>query len=229
VVKSDALGPADYKMLAQIMGGPHGRTLTPASPADLLVVFSCADPEVARTAANLHRQGLVSRVIFSGKSGKDSGGLPALGITEAVFLASVAIAEGLPANVILLEQESGNGKENAVLSLQLANAQGILPGGTRVASLAPAARSRRLYEELRYQADSGSFAAEVVAGLSSGSADPDDPDVREELTQELIGLGTMSDGNEPRIHSQPDFRPGGQYWALAEQANFGQSAQNTRS
>ncbi len=88
------------------------------------------------------------------------------------------------------------------------------------------ARSRRLYEELRYQADSGSFAVEVVAGLSSGTADTDDPDVRKELTRELIGLGTMNDGEEPRIHSQPDFQPGGQYWALSERVSPGQSARN---
>lgn len=226
MARLDALGPADYKILAQVMSGPHGMTLTPQSPANLLVVFSCADPEVGRTAARLHRQRLVSSVIFSGKVGKDSVGLPALGITEAAFLASVAIAEGLPADLILLEQEARNGKENAVLSLRLADARGILPAGTRVASLAPATRSRRLYEELRYQTDSGSLAVEVVAGLPSGTADPDDPHVREELARELISLQTMHEGNEPRIHFQPEFHPGGKYWTLAERVSPGESARN---
>jgi uncharacterized SAM-binding protein YcdF (DUF218 family) len=125
----NVLSPADYEALAQIMTGPHGQTLTPQSPADLLVVFSCADPDVGRAAARLHAQKLVKHVIFSGRVGKDSAGLPMLGITEAIFLASVAIAEGLPADVITLEQEARNGAENAALSLQLASKLGLLPPG----------------------------------------------------------------------------------------------------
>ena len=105
MVTPNALGPSDYESLARIMTGPHGQALTPESPADLLVVFSCADPESVRAAARLHADKLVTRVIFSGRVGKDSGGLPLLGITESVFLASVAVADGLPADVIVLEQE----------------------------------------------------------------------------------------------------------------------------
>lgn len=226
MARPDVLGPADYKMLAQIMTGPHGRILTPQSPADLLIVFSCADPEVGRAAALLHRQGVVGRVIFSGNVGKDSAGLPTLGITEAVFLASIAIAGGLPTELIFLEQEARNGEENAAFSLRLAAAREVLPAGTRVAGLAPATRSRRLYEELRYQADSGRFAVDVVAGLSSGAADSDDPDVQEELARELMGLRTMHEGTTPRIHSQPEFQPGGKHWALAERVSLGHPTRN---
>ncbi|SRR5712691_1499298 len=224
MTKLDVVGPADYEKLAEIMSGPHGTILTPQSAADLLIVFSCADPEVGREAARLHRQRLVRRVIFSGNVGKDSAELPILGITEAVFLASVAIAEGMPADGIVLEQEARNGKENAVFSLRLAAAIGVLPTGARVVGLAPATRSRRLYEELRYQASSGSYPVDVVAGFSSGAADPDDAQVRAELTRELIGLRTMHEGNEPRIHFQPQFQPGGEHWALAERVCASESA-----
>jgi hypothetical protein len=197
------------------MAGPHGRVLEPGAPADLLVVFSCADPEVGRTAALLYRQGVVKSVIFSGNVGKDSGGLPVLGISEAVFLASVAIAEGLPVEDILLEQEARNGRENAAFSLEMAAVRGILQARARIAGLAPAVRSRRLYEELRYQADYGRFAVDVVAGLSSGAADPDDPDVRDELVRELAGLRAMHEGRSPRIYPQPEFQAGGRYGQLA--------------
>jgi hypothetical protein len=219
MARSDVLDPADYELLAQIMTGPHGRMLTSQSPADLLIVFSCADPDVGRTAALLYRQGLVNRVIFSGGAGKDSGELPALGITEAVFLASIAIAEGLPTGVILLEQDARNGKENAAFSLQRAAALGVLQTGARIAGLAPAVRSRRLYEELRYQADCRPFSVEVVAGLSSGAADSNQPSVREELARELAALRTMHEGAEPSIHPQPDFQPGGRYWELTVRAS----------
>jgi hypothetical protein len=216
----NALGLADYAALAQIMTGPHGQKLTPQASADLLVVFSCADPEVGRAAARLHAEKLVQRVIFSGGVGKDSGGLPMLGISEAVFLASVAIAEGLPAEVIVLEQQARNGAENATLSLQLAAKLGLLPPGTRVAGLSPAPRCRRLYEELRYQADVGAFPVEVVAGLPSGVADPHDPQVQEELLRELRGLRTMHTGETPRIYPQAEFGDGGVYSGLAERAGL---------
>jgi hypothetical protein len=217
---SNALGPADYETLAEIMTGPHGEAVTLQAPADLLVVFSCADPEVGRAAARLHAEKLVRRVIFSGGVGKDSGGLPMLGITEAVFLASLAIADGLPANVIVLEQEARNGSENAALSLRLAAKLSLLPPGSRVAGLSPAPRCRRLYEELRYQADAGSFGVEVIAGLPSGIADPRDPQVQEELLSELRGLRTMHRGETPRIHPQVEFQTGGPYAELAERAGI---------
>lgn len=220
MVKPTVLGASDYRTLAEIMAGPHGEPLTPQAPADLLVVFSCADPEVGRAAARLYRQEVVQRIVFSGRVGKDSAGLPALGITEAVFLASVAIAEGLPTDVIILEQEARNGAENAALSLRLAAKLGLLRPGSRIAGLAPAPRSRRLYEELRYQADAGSFAVEVVAGLSSDIADPDDPRLREELIRELRALGTMDEGDSPRIYPQEELQPGGAYWDLAKRAGL---------
>jgi hypothetical protein len=216
----NALEPDDYQVLAQIMAGPHGRLLTPQAPADLLVVFCCADPEVGRAAARLYREQLVRRAVFSGRVGKDSGGLPALGITEAAFLASVAIAEGLPADAIILEEEARNGAENAAFALRLAAKLGYLPPGTQVAGLAPAQRSRRLYEELRYQAAAGHFAADVAAGLSSGSADPADPSTQDELIRELRGLATMHQGETPRISRQPEFQQGGKHRRLIEKAGL---------
>jgi hypothetical protein len=220
VADRNALEPDDYNALAHIMAGPHGRPLTPQAPADILVVFCCADPEVGRTAARLYRERLVRRAVFSGRVGKDSDGLPALGITEAAFLASIAIAEGLPADAIVLEEEARNGAENAAFALRLAAKLGYLPPGTQVAGLAPAERSRRLYEELRYQAAAGHFAAEVAAGLSSGSANSADPSVRDELVRELRGLATMHQGETPRISRQPEFHQGGKYRTLVEKAGL---------
>jgi len=142
---------------------------------NLLVVFLCADPLVGQAAASLHSQKLVQHVVFSGEVGEDSGGLPRLGITEATFLASITIADSLPSAAILLEREARNGKENAAFSLRLALDQGLLRAGLRVASLAPAPRSRRLYKELRYQAKTGGYDIDVIDGFFSGTAEPDDP------------------------------------------------------
>ena len=216
---SVGLAPTEFRQLAKIMTGPHGAPPTPDTQADLLVVFSCADPEVGHTAARLHHDHLVRRVVFSGGVGKDSGGLPRLGITEATFLASIAIGDGLPTELIILEQDARNGAENAAFSLQLAAKLGLLPAGARVASLAPATRSRRLYEELRYQAGLGQFDIHSIAGLYAGIADPEDPQVQVELIQELRGLRTMHNGDMPRIYLQPEFQPGGSHWNLSQRAD----------
>jgi hypothetical protein len=105
----------------------------------------------------------------------------------------------------VLEQDARNGKENAAFSLRLATDQGLLQAGMRVASLAPAPRSRRLYEELRYQADAGGYDVEGTAGFSSGTAEATDPQVQEELIRELRGLHTMHAGDSPRIFPQDEF------------------------
>lgn len=213
------LTPEDYRRLAIVMAGPHGDPVTAEDPVDLLIVFSCADPKVGRTAARLHADKLVRNVIFSGNVGKDSGGLPALGISEAQFLASVAIADGLPSEVILLEEDARNGKENAAFSLRLAAEKGLLTQGVHMGSLAPAQRSRRLYEELRYQAATYADVT-AISGLSSGTADPGDPTMQTELLAELRGLHTMHAEHVSRIFRQNEFQPGGPHYELVEWAGL---------
>jgi hypothetical protein len=216
---SNHLTPDDYGQLAIIMAGPHGQPVTTDQPVDLLIVFSCADPEVGRTAARLYADKLIRRVVFSGNVGKDSGGLPALSISEATFLASVAINDGLPADAILLEEHARNGKENADFSLRLAAEKGLLTPGVHIGSLAPTQRGRRLYEELRYQAASYSEVT-AISGLSSGTADPNDPDIQAELLEELCGLHTMHTDSVSRIFRQEEFQPDGARYELVERAGF---------
>jgi hypothetical protein len=112
------------------------------------------------------------------------------------------------------------GKENAAFSLRLAVDQGLLRARLRVASLAPAPRSRRLYEELRYQAKTGGYDVDVTAGFSSGTAEPNEPQIREELVRELRGLHTMHSGDSPRIFPQDDFQPGGRHFNLVKLAGM---------
>ncbi|WP_433194331.1 YdcF family protein [Nocardia sp. CA-107356] len=221
VMQGNQLSDNDYQRLAEVMAGPHGAKVSANSPVDVLIVFSCVDPTVGHAAASLYRQGLCRHVIFSGGVGKDSGGLATLGIAEAQFLASVAIADGLPFDAISLELEARNGKENAVLGLQLAAMRGLLTDGGHVASLVPAQRSRRLFEELRYQAGTGyPDLALSVSGLSSGVVDAATPGVQVELLGELQGLATMHAKAEPRIYRQDDFQAGGEYFELVAKAGI---------
>ncbi|RDI54008.1 YdcF family protein [Nocardia mexicana] len=215
---NDRLTADDYQQLATIMAGPHGAPVTAGRPADVLIVFSCANATVGRTAARLHQDGLVKHVIFSGGVGKDSGGLADLGIAEAQFLASVAIAEGLPPEAITLELQARNGRENAAFSLQLAADLDLLTADCHIASLAPAVRSRRLYEELRYQAGSSYPNVRSTSGFSSGTVDYTAEPVQAELIRELRGLATMHTLATPRIYQLEEFQPGGAYFDLASRA-----------
>lgn len=209
------LSADDYTRLAKVMAGPHGSIVDSAHPADVLIVFACADPEVGRAAAALHRDGYCQSVIISGALGKDSGDLGAQGITEARYLASVAIDAGLPAHVLNIEERARNGRENALYSLQLAAANELIRPGSHIASLAPVQRSRRLFEELRFQAKEYPAVAHI-SGLSSGHVDESDPAIQAELVAELKGLSTMHALATPRIYPQPDFLVGGVHFDLVE-------------
>jgi len=220
-VTTASLSDDDFRALADLMAGPHGRPVSPGDPARLLVVFSCADAEVGRAAARLHAEGLVRHVVFSGGIGKDSGGLAALGISEAAFLASVAIADGLPPSAVTLEEFARNGRENAVRSLTLAAEKHLVGVGDRVAGLAPAQRSRRLFEELRYQAAALDCPGAVDAGFASGTIDPTAADVRTELLGELRGLYEMHSRSPQRIFRLDEFQPGGAHFELIRRAGIG--------
>jgi hypothetical protein len=220
-VVTASLSDNDFRVLADLMAGPHGRPVSSGDPARLLVVFSCADAEVGRAAARLYAEGLVRHVVFSGGIGKDSGGLAASGISEAAFLASVAIADGLPPTAVTLEESARNGRENAVRSLTLAAEKHLVGDGDRVAGLAPAQRSRRLFEELRFQAAALGCPGVVDAGFASGTIDPVAADIRAELLGELRGLHEMHDRSPQRIFRLDEFQPGGAHFDLVRRAGLG--------
>ena len=212
----------DYAQLAQIMSGPHGDEVSAENPADLLIVFCSDDLSLAETTVALYRQGAVKHIIFSGDVGKDSGNLVAQGVSEALFQSSWAVFAGLPRDVYDLEEMATNGKQNAMFSLDLAEQRRLLLQGRshRIASLAPAVRSRRLYEELAYQTKTGGYPVSEIGGLSSGVANPKSESVQEELVRELRGLTRMHLGEDPRISPQPDFLPGGKYRHLVVKAGI---------
>lgn len=188
------------------------------SRIDVLIVFGCADSEVALAAARLYKASKVRKFIFSGAIGKDSGPLSSLGITEADFLASVALANGLPSNAILLERDASNGMENARNSLALAQRSGVLAAGDKVASLAPAIRCRRLFEELTFQAIQYPN-IEVVAGIASGPfPDLNDSTAAREALNEIRGLSSMHVSHEPRIKPLKEFQASGEYFDVVQLA-----------
>lgn len=214
----DELTQQDRIRLLASLAGPHGIPPTHADPVDILVVFGCDDPRLAHDAAALFHRKEAGHVVFSGGVGKDSGGLVTLDIPEGIFLASVAIAAGMPSDAILIEKEATNGAQNAAFALRLATERGLLVPGSRVASLAPAPRSRRLFEELRFQA--ADIPVRVTAGLSTGAAtvDLNDPAMVRQLLREIRGLHTMHESRQPRIFPLPEYQTGGKYSDLVKHA-----------
>lgn len=76
--------------------------------ADIIFVFGHIDERVAQQAAYLWHMGKAPRIVIAGKGVRVPQGYE----TEADYYASLIIARGTPADVILLEKESTNSLEN---------------------------------------------------------------------------------------------------------------------
>jgi uncharacterized SAM-binding protein YcdF (DUF218 family) len=110
--------------------------------ADLALVFGHADPEVsarrATRAARLYREGLVRRLLLSG-------GPTACRSSEAAFMSSVALKEGIPHEDLLLEETSTNTFENAERSLYLLREKDLLDGITTILLVSCQWHMRRVF------------------------------------------------------------------------------------
>jgi uncharacterized SAM-binding protein YcdF (DUF218 family) len=104
------------------------RNVTSNGPADAAVVLGAAvwtrEPspvfkERINHAINLHRNGRVRKLIFTG--GQGNPGEP----TEALAARDYALQSGVPASDILLEDESHTTYENILNAKQLADTHGI--------------------------------------------------------------------------------------------------------
>ena len=85
--------------------------------ADCIVGFGNFNTDIARRAAELYHQGLAPKILFTGGLGRNTEGL--LPEPEAVRFAKVAMASGVPAEDILVENKSANTKENIEFTRQL--------------------------------------------------------------------------------------------------------------
>ena len=94
--------------------------------ADVIVGFGNFNTDIARRAAELYRQGLAPKVLFTGGLGRNTEGL--LPEPEAVRFAKVAMECGVPAEDILIEDRSTNTKENIEFTRVLLEEKGIPHG-----------------------------------------------------------------------------------------------------
>jgi uncharacterized SAM-binding protein YcdF (DUF218 family) len=91
--------------------------------ADCILTLGSHDTRVAERAAELYHQGWAPLLIFSGGLGRLTQDMWA--DTEAERFARIAIAMGVPAQAILLENKSTNTGENITFTQQLLAKQGL--------------------------------------------------------------------------------------------------------
>lgn len=104
----------------------------PVEPTDLIFVFGGPGEHRAKEAITLYKQGLASKILFTGKKAaymKD----PEL--TEAEYYARIARIEGVPEEDLLIENEAINTPENAVNSVALLKKQNLFPSSMIIVTL----------------------------------------------------------------------------------------------
>jgi uncharacterized SAM-binding protein YcdF (DUF218 family) len=94
--------------------------------ADCIVGFGNFNTDIAVRAAQLYRQGLAPKVLFTGGLGRNTQGL--MPEPEAVRFARVAMEQGVPAEDILLEDQSTNTAENIRFTRRLLEEKGLPHG-----------------------------------------------------------------------------------------------------
>lgn len=92
-------------------------------PADLIFVLGSNDPRVAVRAAELFREGMAPRILVSGGRGRFTENDA---LSEAERFAGVALAQGVPADCLLLESESTNTGENIRFSRRVLQQAGLV-------------------------------------------------------------------------------------------------------
>jgi uncharacterized SAM-binding protein YcdF (DUF218 family) len=110
MISSEAISLAkklwDYHRMAQ-----------PLEKADCILALGTQDTRVAERAAELYHQGYAPLIVFSGGLGKITASIWTE--SEAERFAAIAIAKGVPAEVILTENKSTNTGENILFTQQL--------------------------------------------------------------------------------------------------------------
>lgn len=90
-------------------------------PMDAIFALGSNDTRVAERSAELYLEGYAPLIIFSGKWGKS----PSLEKTEAEAFTEVALAKGVPREVILQEDEATNTGENILFTKRLLEQKGL--------------------------------------------------------------------------------------------------------
>ncbi|CAG7639141.1 YdcF family protein [Paenibacillus allorhizosphaerae] len=129
---------------------------TEVAPADVIVVPGASHPQLMEKAASLYKQGLAPFILPSG------GVNPVLETTEWEFLRNVGIANGVPEEAILKEDQARNTFENARFSLDVLQKAGIHPGKVIMACKAGHSRRALLTYQTVFPKETEFFVSPVI-------------------------------------------------------------------
>ncbi len=102
---------------------------------DAIFIFGTTTGEVARHAAALYQQERAPRMIISGWRGHNKTEGPFGFPSEAEYLASIAMQEGVPKEKMILETKATNTYENAVFGMQACKDAGFFPKSIIIVSI----------------------------------------------------------------------------------------------
>ena len=91
--------------------------------ADVIVGFGCYDEDIPKRCAELYHAGFAPYVCFSGGLGRNTSGIWSK--SEAERFAAIAIAEGVPEERIILEDQSTNSAENLLFTPKILAEAGV--------------------------------------------------------------------------------------------------------
>ena len=91
--------------------------------ADVIVGFGCYDEDIPKRCAELFHRGFAPYVCFSGGLGRNTSAIWTK--SEAERFAAIAIAEGVPEDRIILEDQSTNSGENLLFTPKILAERGI--------------------------------------------------------------------------------------------------------
>ena len=95
-------------------------------PADCILGFGCINDHIALRCAQLYRDGIAPRVLFTGGLGRNT--LGRWTQSEAERFAAIAMEEGVPREAILLENRSTNSAENILFTKAILEQAGLGSG-----------------------------------------------------------------------------------------------------
>ena len=96
------------------------------TPGDCIIGFGCINDDIALRCAQLYRDGFAPKVLFTGGLGRNT--LGRWNQSEAERFAFIAQQHGVPAQNILLENQSTNSAENILFTRKILEEAGLVQG-----------------------------------------------------------------------------------------------------
>ena len=114
-------------------------------PGDCIIGFGCINDDIALRCAQLYREGFAPKILFTGGLGRNT--LGRWKQSEAERFSFIAQQQGIPAQNILLENQSTNSAENILFSRKILEESGLAQG--RLICVHKPFMERRLYAAMK--------------------------------------------------------------------------------